>query len=169
LCFATVTGARAERLPIRAYTTADGLADERIKCIVSDSRGFLWFCGPDGLSRFDGRGFTTYRVPEGVSPTSINDFLETSRGVYWIATNGGGVYRFNPLMKGPPRQRRIVTIRSRTRMPLASRRSASVTTRRRTASTCCSKIAPDGCGRARTADCFLSKSGLNRRRSSAFP
>ena len=55
----TATAARAERLPIRAYTTDDGLADERIKCIVPDSRGFLWFCGADGLSRFDGRGFTT--------------------------------------------------------------------------------------------------------------
>src|SRR5437667_422018 len=26
----------------------------------------------------------------------INDLLETRRGVYWVATNGGGVARFNP-------------------------------------------------------------------------
>ena len=98
----TAPAARAERLPIRAYTTADGLPDERIKCIVPDSRGFVWFCGPDGLSRFDGRGFATYRVSD--RHNSINDFLETSRGLYWVATNGGGVYRFSPVMKGPPRQ-----------------------------------------------------------------
>ena len=100
----TVTPASAERLPFRVYTTTDGLADDRIKCIVPDSRGFIWFCAPGGLSRFDGQGFTTYTVPDGPTPNSINDFLETSRGVYWVATNGGGVYRFTPSAIGPPRR-----------------------------------------------------------------
>ena len=36
----------AELLPIRLYTTADGLASDRINSIVADSRGFLWFCTP---------------------------------------------------------------------------------------------------------------------------
>ena len=101
----TAAAASAERLPIRAYTTADGLVDERIKCIVADSRGFVWFCGRRGLSRFDGRAFTTYRVPDSESGRSINDFLESSRGIYWVATNGGGVYRFTPVTTGPPRER----------------------------------------------------------------
>jgi ligand-binding sensor domain-containing protein/two-component sensor histidine kinase len=105
LCLVTAAAAGAERLPIRGYTTADGLVDERIKCIVPDSRGFIWFCGPSGLSRFDGRAFTTYHVPDDLSPNSINDFLETSHGVYWVATNGRGVYRFSPVVSGPPRQR----------------------------------------------------------------
>ena len=93
-----VATARAERLPLKAYGTADGLAHTRVTCIVPDSRGFLWFCGPEGLSRFDGKGFTTYGVPQGLANTRVNDFLESSRGMYWLATNGGGVYRFMPLM-----------------------------------------------------------------------
>ena len=100
----TVTVASAERLPLRVYTTTDGLADDRIKCIVPDSRGFIWFCAPGGLSRFDGQGFTTYAVPDEPVSNSINDFLETSRGVYWVATNGGGVYRFTPSTIAPPRR-----------------------------------------------------------------
>jgi hypothetical protein len=36
----------AELLPIRSYSTADGLAADRI---VPDSRGFIWFCTPEGL------------------------------------------------------------------------------------------------------------------------
>jgi ligand-binding sensor domain-containing protein len=95
------TAARAERLPIKTYTTANGLSHVRVTCIVSDSRGFLWFCGPEGLSRFDGQGFTRYGAPQGLTNTRINDFLETSRGAYWVATNGGGVYRFTPLIYGP--------------------------------------------------------------------
>src|SRR5580693_9136598 len=34
----------AELLPIRSYSTADGLAADRIDKIVIDSRGFVWFC-----------------------------------------------------------------------------------------------------------------------------
>jgi ligand-binding sensor domain-containing protein/two-component sensor histidine kinase len=93
--------ARAERLPIRTYTTADGLTHVRVTRIVADSRGFVWFCAPEGLSRFDGQGFTRYGHAHGLANTRINDFLETSRGTYWVATNGGGVYRYTPLVNGP--------------------------------------------------------------------
>lgn len=88
--------ARAEQLPVRVYTSADGLGQNRVKRIVRDSRGFLWFCTADGLSRFDGYRFTTYDAAQGLPYPSINDLLETRRGVYWIASNGGGVFRFNP-------------------------------------------------------------------------
>jgi ligand-binding sensor domain-containing protein/signal transduction histidine kinase len=90
---------RAEQLPVRIYTSADGLGQNRVKRIVRDSRGFLWFCTADGLSRFDGYRFTTYDATHGLPHPSINDLLETRRGVYWIASNGGGVFRFN-LSKG---------------------------------------------------------------------
>src|SRR5260370_33606105 len=48
-----VSVVRAERLPLKTYTTADGLAHEHVRRIVRDSRGFLWFCTRDGLSRCD--------------------------------------------------------------------------------------------------------------------
>src|SRR5678815_1507314 len=54
----------AEQLPIRTYTTADGLARDRIYKIVSDPSGFLWFCTYDGLSRFDGYEFVNYSVED---------------------------------------------------------------------------------------------------------
>jgi ligand-binding sensor domain-containing protein len=105
LLLALATSAQAERLPIKAYTTSDGLGHIRVRCVVADSRGFIWFCGPEGLSRFDGQGFTTYGAAQGLADTRVNDFLETSRGAYWVATNGGGVYRFNPAIQGPLAQR----------------------------------------------------------------
>jgi len=87
---------RAEQLPVRIYTTADGLPRDLILRIVRDSHDFLWFCTSDGLSRFNGYQFTTYGVEQGLPHPAINDLLETRRGVYWVATNGGGVARFNP-------------------------------------------------------------------------
>ena len=95
---------RAERLPIKTYTTVDGLAHNNINKIVRDSRGFLWFCMGDGLSRFDGYTFTTYGTDQGLPHREVTDFLETRGGEYWVATKGGLV-RFNP--KAPP-ERRVV-------------------------------------------------------------
>ncbi|MBA3242101.1 MAG: hypothetical protein H0T60_12810, partial [Acidobacteria bacterium] len=87
----------AQHLPIRTYTIADGLAHDQVDKIVQDSRGFMWFCTMDGLSRFDGYRFANYGVKDGLPSARVNDMLESRRdGVYWVATNGGGVSRFDP-------------------------------------------------------------------------
>jgi ligand-binding sensor domain-containing protein len=88
----------AERLPIKNYTTADGLAHNVVNRVVRDSRGFLWFCTQEGLSRFDGYSFTNYGIEQGLPSALINDLLETVEGDYWVAT-AGGLCRFNPLGK----------------------------------------------------------------------
>ena len=93
--------ARAERLPTKIFTTADGLANNVVRRIVRDSRGYLWFCTREGLSRFDGNRFTTYGIDEGLPGAVVNDLIETGEGLYWIATNGGLV-RFDPLGTRPP-------------------------------------------------------------------
>jgi PAS domain S-box-containing protein len=85
----------AERLPIKTYTTADGLPRDHINRIVQDSRGFLWFCTSEGLSRFDGYKFTNYGTESGLPSRVVNDFLQARNGFYWVATNGG-LCRFIP-------------------------------------------------------------------------
>ncbi|HET9714011.1 MAG TPA: two-component regulator propeller domain-containing protein, partial [Pyrinomonadaceae bacterium] len=86
----------AEQLPIKNYTTADGLPRDRVYKIVSDPRGFLWFCTNDGVSRFDGYEFTNYSTSNGLPHRVINDLLITRAGDYWVGTDLG-VARFNPL------------------------------------------------------------------------
>ena len=80
---------QAERLPIKTYTTADGLARDRVSRIVRDSRGFLWFCTSEGLSRFDGYRFTNYGLDQGLPGRLVTDLLESRSGDYWVATNEG--------------------------------------------------------------------------------
>jgi PAS domain S-box-containing protein len=88
LCF-------AEQLPIKTYTTADGLARDGLTHIFQDSHGFMWFSTPEGVSRFDGYEFTNYGVDQGLPHRLVYAVLETRSGVYWIAT-AGGLCRFNP-------------------------------------------------------------------------
>src|SRR4030095_13779386 len=84
--------ADAREWPVRSFTTADGLGDDRVKRIVSDSRGLLWICTNSGISRFDGAQFQSFGVAEGLPFPIINDLLETSDG-FWLASNGAGVIR----------------------------------------------------------------------------
>ena len=95
LLFVATADAAAERLPIKSYGTSEGLVHNRVKRIVQDSRGFLWFCTAGGLSRFDGYRFINYTVEDGLPAPSVNDLLEASDGIYWVATNSDGVIRFN--------------------------------------------------------------------------
>lgn len=85
----------AERLPVKTYTVADGLPRDRVSRIRQDSRGFLWFCTLEGISRFDGVGMTNFTVADGLPDRMVKDFLETKDGQIYIAT-GKGLARLNP-------------------------------------------------------------------------
>lgn len=95
VCVAFALSVPAERLPIKIYTSADGLGSSFISYIMRDSRGFLWICTRDGLSRFDGAHFVTYQVGDKNAPPGIERILETRKGIYWITTTNG-LYRFDP-------------------------------------------------------------------------
>jgi signal transduction histidine kinase/ligand-binding sensor domain-containing protein len=92
---------RSEHLPVKVYTSADGLGSSFIDYLMRDSRGFMWFCTRDGLSRFDGSQFVTYQVGDEGSP-GVETIFEARNGVYWIGTTGG-MYRFNPAALTTPR------------------------------------------------------------------
>ena len=96
------TAASAAQLPVKPFTTADGLARNTILCIIQDARGFLWFCTSDGLSRFDGYGFTNYGTEHGLPNSSVTSLLVSRRGLYWVGTPLG-LFRFDP--NSPPPQK----------------------------------------------------------------
>jgi PAS domain S-box-containing protein len=111
LLFGAAGETAAEQLAIKTYNTENGLAHNRVKRIVQDSHGFLWFCTGDGLSRFDGYQFTNYRVEDGLPGPSINDVVEAGDGIYWVATNSDGVARFD--LSAGTRPARKADVRSR--------------------------------------------------------
>ena len=79
---------------------ADGLSQSVIHAVTQDHFGFLWVGTEDGLNRYDGYSFRTYR-PDTENPNSINDrwitsLLEDSHGYLWIGTRLGGLNRYDP-------------------------------------------------------------------------
>ncbi|MBK8812894.1 MAG: hypothetical protein IPN69_19490 [Acidobacteria bacterium] len=85
----------AERLPVKTYTSVDGLGSGFVDSIFRDSRGFMWFCTRDGLSRFDGSRFVNYQIEEKGTSPGVESIFEARNGDYWVSTTSG-TYRFNP-------------------------------------------------------------------------
>src|SRR5258706_13638294 len=83
------------QLPLRRYSTADGLANNAVNSIASDSRGFLWLATAEGLSRFDGYGFSNQTVGTGLPHGSVRKILISRNSNYWLAT-AVGLVRFRP-------------------------------------------------------------------------
>ena len=80
----------------RIFTTEQGLAHDSINRIVRDSRGFMWFCTAEGLSRYDGKRFTNFTQDQGLPHRNVSAMLETHDGKLLIGTSNG-VVLFNPL------------------------------------------------------------------------
>jgi len=80
-------------------TTEDGLSQSTINDILQDSRGFLWFGTDDGLNRYDGYTFEVYKNIPGdqtsISSNIITGLIEDFESNIWIATNGGGLNKFD--------------------------------------------------------------------------
>ncbi|WP_455584852.1 hybrid sensor histidine kinase/response regulator transcription factor [Bacteroides sp.] len=91
-------------LPIEAYyyktyQVGDGLSHNSVWATMQDSKGFMWFGTNDGLNRFDGKNFKTYRNIQGDTLSLGNNFIhclkEDSKGRFLIGTKQG-LYLFNP-------------------------------------------------------------------------
>lgn len=91
--------AQHEQLSFQHVGTREGLSHSNVISILRDSRGYMWFGTRDGLNRYDGYTFTTFKYdpqdPHSISNNTIISMVEDSEGFIWIATWGGGLNRFD--------------------------------------------------------------------------
>ncbi|HET8775167.1 MAG TPA: two-component regulator propeller domain-containing protein [Thermoanaerobaculia bacterium] len=103
--FATAHAAGSQpvrgRLPLEAFTVAQGLANDSVTAILPDSRGFLWFGTLDGLSRYDGSAFVNYSTDDGLPDRMVYAVAEDREGGLWIGTQGGLVRMAPGATRGP--------------------------------------------------------------------
>ena len=73
------------------YASSDGLASSTIYDIIQDRNGFVWFATINGISKFDGKEFITYRTPEGLNSNSITSLLEGKDGELYFGNYEKGI------------------------------------------------------------------------------
>lgn len=78
-----------------------GLAGGTVTSIAQDRQGFLWFGTRDGLSRYDGAGFESFRHdtadPTSLSADNVTSLWAGRGGELWIGTFEGGVDAYDPV------------------------------------------------------------------------
>ena len=88
LCFA-----QQPSLQFEHFSTRDGLSQINVNCIIQDSRGFMWIGSRNGLNRYDGYTFITYRYDakndSSLSNNMITDLAEDHDGNIWVGTQSG--------------------------------------------------------------------------------
>ncbi|OOQ59409.1 hybrid sensor histidine kinase/response regulator transcription factor [Mucilaginibacter pedocola] len=76
-------------------TTANGLSQSSVVCILKDRFGFMWFGTQDGLNKYDGYKFKVYRNDpadkKSIPNNNIRCMLEDHDGNLWVGTVGGGM------------------------------------------------------------------------------
>ncbi len=73
------------------YTSSDGLASSTVFDIIQDKEGFIWFGTLNGLSKFDGKHFTTYTTNDGLNSNVITCLLEGEKGEIYLGNYEKGL------------------------------------------------------------------------------
>lgn len=71
-----------------------------VRSMVQDNDGFMWFSTQDGLYRYNGYSFTSFKAdtndPDSLSDNELKDLHIDRKGIIWIASSGGGIDRLDP-------------------------------------------------------------------------
>jgi ligand-binding sensor domain-containing protein/serine phosphatase RsbU (regulator of sigma subunit) len=81
------------------YTIGEGLSNNSVTAIFQDSFGFLWIGTEDGLDRYDGYKFTTYRHNPSdeysISGNHIQVIIQDNQKNLWIGTKNSGLSKLD--------------------------------------------------------------------------
>ena len=87
------------RYNLEHYSSEDGLSHDNVTSIIKDHEGFMWFATWDGICRYDGHNFITYKSRPGDSSqlksTRIDYIVEDQNGYLWIKGYDSQIYRFD--------------------------------------------------------------------------
>jgi ligand-binding sensor domain-containing protein len=77
----------------------EGLSSSFVTGILQDRQGFIWIGTRDGLNRFDGYSFRTFRYdpvnPGSLASNIVHVLVEDAAGTLWVGTDAG-LNRFDP-------------------------------------------------------------------------
>lgn len=100
VCICMVYPANASiEIHTKNLTATDGLTNNSIRHIYQDSKGFIWFSTLNGLNRYDGNSFITFRPESGkelsLADHRIRNVQEDSNGFLWITTSAEQISCYN--------------------------------------------------------------------------
>lgn len=85
---------------LRSVYNLKDIPQNDAQCLFKDSKGFIWIGTLDGLHRYDGYTYKTYRTNKSgncICSNMIISIAEDTIGNIWIGTYGSGICKLNPV------------------------------------------------------------------------
>ena len=86
---------QAESIRFTTLNSSNGLPQDTVRAITQDQNGFMWFATEDGISRYDGHEFKSYRydpdIADSLPENVAYQFLAEGENNLWVSTQGKGV------------------------------------------------------------------------------
>ncbi|WP_010522879.1 two-component regulator propeller domain-containing protein [Aquimarina agarivorans] len=99
LFFASIIWAQ-QNITFEHITSQQGLSQNDVNSICQDHNGFIWLATHDGLNKYDGYSFTTYRASaenkNSLATNLINELVVDNDGFIWTLNIDKGISRFDP-------------------------------------------------------------------------
>jgi len=88
---------QAQEYYFKHFQVEEGLSNNTVLTSLQDEDGFMWFGTKDGLNRFDGYRFKTYRSNGNPIHSLGSNYIQSLheyKGVIWVGTDKG-LYQYN--------------------------------------------------------------------------
>lgn len=89
LYVAILLTSQAEAIFYKQFASSNTILSGTVYNIIKDSKGFLWFCTPNGILKYDGLAFKTFTVKDGLGDNDIFNLIEDRHGRLWACTYNG--------------------------------------------------------------------------------
>src|SRR6187402_2752929 len=79
------------------WTRREGLPQMSVLSVLQDRAGYLWLGTQEGLARFDGVSFRTFKIEDtpALGSNYVRTLFEDRRGRIWIGTGEGSLAWFD--------------------------------------------------------------------------
>lgn len=71
------------------YQEVNGMGSNRVRDIVEDEEGVIWFATRDGLTKLENGSFRTFTTRHGLPDNRLRDLALEENGSLWVASRGG--------------------------------------------------------------------------------
>ena len=90
---------KAKEYVFTHFTTINGLASNNVNSIVQDNQGFIWFGTANGLQRYDGNSFITFRnsrsQPNSIPSDNVHLLYLDKKKKLWVITDDNKIGTFD--------------------------------------------------------------------------
>lgn len=100
-CITTVISA-IDTLRVNNITAYNGLSQNTVRCMIEDSRGFIWLGTVNGLNRYNGKEFMVVNPETENNPAQdnrIRSLTEDKNGFIWVRTFSNTMFCYNPQLE----------------------------------------------------------------------